>query len=117
MLVYTQGRLLPSPELIPFRLTRDLVAAMGVTGVEGHFRQCGIATMDVLRTHADAVGVVVDVFLHDPLYQWAMSPEQRGKRQQDGGSVKVVRCFVGGGTWCCLVGWSIVATSSSADSS
>jgi ataxia telangiectasia mutated family protein len=77
----SQGRLLPSPELIPFRLTRDLVAGMGITGVEGPFRQCAIATMDVLRRHADAVAVVVDVFLHDPLYQWAMSPEQQRNRQ------------------------------------
>jgi ataxia telangiectasia mutated family protein len=36
---FEQGRILPSPETIPFRLTRDIVDGMGVAGVEGVFRK------------------------------------------------------------------------------
>lgn len=35
---FDAGLLLPIPELVPFRLTRNLVDGMGVTGVEGVFR-------------------------------------------------------------------------------
>jgi hypothetical protein len=38
----------------------------------------------VLRAHADAITVVVDVFLHDPLYQWVMSEDKKRARQEDG---------------------------------
>ena len=33
------GKHLPTPETIPFRLTRDIVDGMGVAGVEGTFRR------------------------------------------------------------------------------
>ena len=36
---FEQGWNLPTPETVPFRLTRDLVDAMGVLGVEGPFRR------------------------------------------------------------------------------
>jgi hypothetical protein len=61
----SQGRLLPSPELIPFRLTRDFVAAMGVAGVSGAFKQCGEATMEVLR--------------HDVMPAWGRSVVKTGR--------------------------------------
>jgi phosphatidylinositol kinase/protein kinase (PI-3 family) len=57
---------------------------MGVTGVEGPFRRCGEATMEVLRRHADAIAVVVDVFLHDPLYQWVLTEDKKRARQHEG---------------------------------
>ncbi len=76
-----QGRLLNTPELIPFRLTRDIVAGMGLCGVEGSFRRCGEATMAVLRDHADALCVIVEVFIHDPLYQWVMSTAKQSRHQ------------------------------------
>lgn len=38
-IAFEQGRVLPHPELIPFRLTRDIVAPMGVSGVDGVFRK------------------------------------------------------------------------------
>lgn len=33
------GRILPTPETVPFRLTRDIEDGMGITGVEGAFRK------------------------------------------------------------------------------
>lgn len=33
-----QGKLLPTPETVPFRLTRDIVDGMGMAGVDGIFR-------------------------------------------------------------------------------
>lgn len=36
---FEQGRILPTPETIPFRLTRDVIDGMGISGVEGVFRK------------------------------------------------------------------------------
>ena len=38
-MAFEQGRILPTPETVPFRLTRDIVDAMGVAGVEGVYRR------------------------------------------------------------------------------
>lgn len=38
--IFGQGRFLKIPELVPFRLTRDVVDAMGILGVEGKCVQC-----------------------------------------------------------------------------
>jgi ataxia telangiectasia mutated family protein len=37
-IAFEQGRILPTPETIPFRLTRDVVDGLGPSGVEGTFR-------------------------------------------------------------------------------
>ena len=43
------------PEKIPFRLTRMLVLAMEVSGIEGNFRTTCENVMRVLREHRDSV--------------------------------------------------------------
>lgn len=58
------------PETVPFRLTRDLVDAMGATGTEGAFRQCCNTTMAVLRRHVPSLLTILEVCVHDPLHSW-----------------------------------------------
>jgi ataxia telangiectasia mutated family protein len=38
-MVFEQGLTLPMPELVPFRLTREVVDGMGVSGYEGVFKR------------------------------------------------------------------------------
>ncbi|PWZ01140.1 hypothetical protein BCV70DRAFT_90358 [Testicularia cyperi] len=71
---FDQGKLLPIPELVPFRLTRDLVDGMGMHGVEGTFRRCSEETLRVLRSHQDVIKTVLEVFKHDPLFAWTSNP-------------------------------------------
>lgn len=44
-IAFEQGRLLPTPETVPFRLTRDIVDGMGVSGIEGVFRRSVVVKM------------------------------------------------------------------------
>lgn len=67
---FEQGRLLNTAELVPFRLTRDLVDAMGVAGTEGVFRLACEATLRVLRANAPSLLTVLSVLFHDPLNRW-----------------------------------------------
>lgn len=78
---FEQGKLLKTPETVPFRLTRDLVAGMGVTGCDGAFLRCAEETLGTLRDNKESLLTVLEVFFHDPLYKWAISPTKIAKLQ------------------------------------
>ncbi|CAH9111684.1 unnamed protein product [Cuscuta epithymum] len=80
---FEQGLMLKTPERVPFRLTRDIIDGMGITGVEGVFRRCCEETLSVMRTNKEALLTIVEVFIHDPLYKWALSPLKALQRQKD----------------------------------
>lgn len=73
-IAFDQGKLLPIPELVPFRLTNDIVDAFGVTGVDGMFRKNCERVYSVLRENHDQVMCVLNILKWDPLYSWVMSP-------------------------------------------
>eukprot|EP01018_Ginkgo_biloba_P024682 Gb_40159 [translate_table: standard] len=80
---FEQGLMLKTPERVPFRLTRDIVDGMGVTGVEGVFRRCCEETLSVMRANKEALLTIIEVFIHDPLYKWALSPLKALQRQKE----------------------------------
>lgn len=67
-----QGKRLPIPELVPFRLTQNLVDGFGMTGVEGVFRRCCEETLRVLRERSSVIMTILEVFKHDPLQSWSV---------------------------------------------
>jgi hypothetical protein len=67
---------------VPFRLTRDIVDGMGVCGVHGVFRRCCEETLAVMRANKESLLTIVEVFIHDPLYKWALSPLKALQRQR-----------------------------------
>lgn len=75
-IAFELGKLLPTPEHMPFRLTRDLVDGFGISGVEGVFRRSCEITLSVMRRHKDVLLTVVEVLLHDPMFNWALTPEE-----------------------------------------
>ncbi|XP_059177895.1 serine-protein kinase ATM-like [Physella acuta] len=85
-IAFDMGHILPTPETVPFRLTRDIVDGMGVTGVEGVFRRCCEQTMHVMKTNSESLMTIVQVLLHDPLSHWTLTPQQaltiQRKREQ-----------------------------------
>lgn len=54
---------------------------MGISGVEGVFRRCCEETLRVLRNHRESLITILEVFLHDPLYRWALSPVEALNKQ------------------------------------
>lgn len=60
------------PERIPFRLTRMLVKAMEVGGVEGTFRSTCESVMGVMRQNEDSLMAILEAFVHDPLMNWKL---------------------------------------------
>ena len=87
-IAFEQGRVLPVPEVVSFRLTRDLVDAMGITGTEGVFRRCCEFTLEALRNESYSIMTILDVLRYDPLYSWSLSPlrMQRLQKQAEEGT-------------------------------
>ncbi|TEA15433.1 Serine/threonine-protein kinase tel1 [Colletotrichum sidae] len=78
---FEMGRILPVPEVVPFRLTRDIVDGMGITGTEGVFRRCCEFTLHALREETYSIMTILDVLRFDPLYSWSISPVRLAKLQ------------------------------------
>jgi ataxia telangiectasia mutated family protein len=83
--VFDQGMALFTPETVPFRLTRDLVDGMGVSGVEGVFTRCCEVTLELMRKKSASLLTILEVFVHDPLYRWTLSPLKALRIQEEGG--------------------------------
>jgi FKBP12-rapamycin complex-associated protein len=60
------------PEKIPFRLTRMMVNAMEVSGIEGNYRSTCEHVMSVLRDNRDSLLAMLQAFVHDPLISWRL---------------------------------------------
>lgn len=58
---FEQGKTLPIPETVPFRLTRDIIDGMGIAGVEGVFRRCCEKTLSLMRVHQEELRTIVEV--------------------------------------------------------
>ena len=72
------------PERVPFRLTRMLVNAMEVSGIEGTYRSTCESVMSVLRDNSESVLTLLEAFIHDPLINWRLlkkgdDDEEEGK--------------------------------------
>jgi len=72
------------PERIPFRLTRMLINAMEVSGIEGNFRFTCESVLHVLRENKDSLMAMLEAFVHDPLINWRLQstnfPKQGDKK-------------------------------------
>ncbi|KAJ5072006.1 serine/threonine-protein kinase mtor [Anaeramoeba ignava] len=65
------------PERIPFRLTRMLVNAMEVSGIEGTFKSTCKSLLDILRTNKDSLMAMLEAFVYDPLFSWQFVNQQQ----------------------------------------
>lgn len=81
-IAFEQGRVLPVPEVVPFRLTRDVVDGFGITKTEGVFRRCCEFTLEALRNESYSIMTILDVLRYDPLYSWSLSPLRLAKMQE-----------------------------------
>lgn len=72
------------PERIPFRLTRMLVNALEVSGIEGNYRDTCEQVMRVLRENKDSVMAMLEAFAHDPLISWRLVAKEKKSSEDKG---------------------------------
>ncbi|POS87789.1 hypothetical protein EPUL_001654, partial [Erysiphe pulchra] len=82
-IAFEMGRILPIPETVPFRLTRDIVDGMGITKTEGVFRRCCEATLETLQAESLTIMSTLDVLRYDPLHSWSVSPVRLAKLREE----------------------------------
>jgi serine/threonine-protein kinase ATR len=68
--MFNKGETLKIPERVPFRLTHNMVDAMGVAGCGGAYETTCCNTMCVLRSNRDALMNVLETCVHDPLTEF-----------------------------------------------
>ncbi|XP_060828354.1 serine/threonine-protein kinase atr-like [Bombus pascuorum] len=68
--LFNRGELFEWPERVPFRLTHNMVDAMGPLKIEGPFRRACEITMRVLRQQSSTLLSVLTPFVYDPLVSW-----------------------------------------------
>lgn len=82
--LFNRGETFEVPEVVPFRLTDNMVKAMGPLGVEGLFRQCCEITMRILRTEQVSLLSILRPFVYDPMLSWNKQLKQmQGSAQQE----------------------------------
>ncbi|CAN8008398.1 unnamed protein product, partial [Ixodes pacificus] len=67
---FEKGKNLRVPEKVPFRMTPNIKAALGVTGVEGQFRLACEQVLKVLRRGRETLLTLLEAFVYDPLVDW-----------------------------------------------
>jgi DNA-dependent protein kinase catalytic subunit len=63
-------QMLPIPELIPFRLSPQLLDVMKPLDASGLLKQTTVHTMRVLRTNRESLLNIMQVFVDEPLMDW-----------------------------------------------
>ena len=93
--IFEKGKSLGVPEIVPFRLTPNLVEAMGVLGYEGSFRKSCELTMSLIRENENILMNFLESFIHDPLMDWrgssASSSNQNESRMEERNQLRIKR--------------------------
>ncbi|XP_017860221.1 PREDICTED: serine/threonine-protein kinase ATR [Drosophila arizonae] len=63
--LFNQGEAFAYPEVVPFRLTRNMITAMGPLGVEGSFRKCCEITLRLLKQETKTLMSMLRPFVYD----------------------------------------------------
>ena len=77
--LFDKGLTFEKPEMVPFRLTHNMIDAMGAYGYEGPFRRCCEITLQLLRGNEDALMTILEAFLHDPTTDFINSAGRKKK--------------------------------------
>ncbi|CAG2218942.1 ATR [Mytilus edulis] len=78
--LFNKGTTFEWPERVPFRLTHNMIDAMGPMGYEGIFRKASEVTLRVMRTQMDPLMSVLKPFIYDPLVEWSKPVKPQGQR-------------------------------------
>lgn len=80
--IFDKGLLLPRPEVIPFRLTPNMLDAFGPTGADGMYTGALTESMRTLRLNKDTLLSVLEPFLNDPVINFKSKNQQKSKEDK-----------------------------------
>ncbi|KAI8075324.1 hypothetical protein BC940DRAFT_249003 [Gongronella butleri] len=80
--------LLPVPEMMPFRLTRQLVGVLEPLGITGILEVAMTHILDGIISEKEVLLNVMDVFVKEPLLDWKKTAAKRAKSQKRGEAIR-----------------------------
>lgn len=89
--LFNAGEKFAVPERVPFRLTHNMVHAMGPLGIEGPFRKTCEVTLRVMRAQHQTLMSVLRPFIYDPLLTWKKSAQTDGTERTDSDAMNNVQ--------------------------
>ncbi|ODN03482.1 Serine/threonine-protein kinase atr [Orchesella cincta] len=75
--LFNKGETFEWVERVPFRLTQNMIDAMGPLGYEGVFRRSCEIVMNMFREHKSVFLSVLRPFVFDPLVEWNRNRDDR----------------------------------------
>lgn len=88
--IFDKGLNLPRPEVVPFRLTPNMLDAFGPTGADGMFSSGMESCLEILRDNRDTLLSVLEPFIKDPVIDW-----KRHRTQQTVSSTRIPSHIMG----------------------
>lgn len=82
--LFNKGETFDYPEIVPFRLTHNMIEAMGPLGYEGIFRKSCEVTLRVMKDQRDPLMSVLKTFIYDPLVEWSKPIRGRANPTESG---------------------------------
>ena len=82
--IFDKGLNLPRPEVVPFRLTPNLLDAFGPTGADGIFKSGMESSLEILRENRETLLSVLEPFIKDPIIDWKRQRTQQSVPQAIG---------------------------------
>ncbi|KUJ09266.1 protein kinase-like protein rad3 [Mollisia scopiformis] len=79
--LFDKGLTFVRPERVPFRLTHNMIDAMGIYGYEGPFRKSSELTLKLLRQHEETLMTILEAFVYDPTLDLLNKKPDKKKRE------------------------------------
>jgi serine/threonine-protein kinase ATR len=87
--LFDKGLTFAQPERVPFRLTHNMIDAMGVYGYEGPFRKSSELTLKLLRQHEETLMTILEAFVYDPTLDLLAKKTEKKKKRESASVVPV----------------------------
>lgn len=84
--IFDKGLNLPRPEVVPFRLTPNMLDAFGPTGADGMFSSGMESSLEILRDNRETLLSVLEPFIKDPVIDWKRHRTQQNVSSAIGSS-------------------------------
>ena len=94
------SKFLPIPELIPFRLTRQIRNIMMPLQEKGFIESTMIHSLRALRNNCDLLLATMDIFVKEPSVDWKVNAEKQQQEMGDEGKINNLSTFI----ICCKLG-------------
>lgn len=85
--LFDKGLTFTQPERVPFRLTHNMIDAMGVYGYEGPFRKSSELTLKLLRQHEDTLMTILEAFVYDPTLDFIAKKTAKKRERESANGV------------------------------